>query len=102
MLSGNDADGFSAMALAIFISRSVRRRSPNSAVLKVSIAHFSGCSSPSMSICLAPFLYIASPSSLPENVLTCQEQLTGLGTSQRYDDGFNAVPYWHCGLIEGI
>src|SRR6266480_5630269 len=72
MLSGKDADGFSAIALAIFTRRSVRRRSPNSAVPNVSTAHFSGCSSPAMSICFAPFVYIASPSSLPEFVLTCQ------------------------------
>src|SRR5947199_10013915 len=73
MLSGKDADGFSAIALAIFTRRSVRRRSPNSAVPNVSTAHFSGCSSPAMSICLTPFVYIVSPSSLPEFVLTCQE-----------------------------
>src|SRR5204863_1684196 len=72
MLSGKDADGFSAIALAIFTRRSVRRRSPNSAVPNVSTAHFSGCSSPAMSICLTPFVYIVSPSSLPEFVLTCQ------------------------------
>src|SRR2546429_6345340 len=77
MLSGKDADGFSAIALAIFTRRSVRRRSPNSAVPNVSTAHLSGCSSPAMSICLTPFVYIVSPSSLPEFVLTCQSQLEG-------------------------
>src|SRR5882724_10054707 len=72
MLSGKDAEGFSAMAVAILTRRSVRLRSPNSVVPKVSTAHVSGCSNPSPSICLVPFLYIASPSSLPEYVLTCQ------------------------------
>ena len=74
MLSGKDADGFSAMAVAILTRRSVRRRSPNSVVPKVSTAHVSGCSSPSVSISLAPLLYTVSPSSLPEYVLTCQGQ----------------------------
>src|SRR6266480_2934213 len=79
MLSGKDADGFSAIALAIFTRRSVRRRSPNSAVPNVSTAHFSGCSSPAMSICLTPFVYIVSPSSLPEFVLTCQARMQDEG-----------------------
>jgi hypothetical protein len=46
-------------------------------VPKVSTAHLSGCSSPSVSICLAPFLYIASPSILPEIVLNCQIAFQG-------------------------
>src|SRR5436190_24068171 len=90
MLSGKDADGFSAIALAIFTRRSVRRRSPNSAVPNVSTAHFSGCSSPAMSICFAPFVYIASPSSLPEFVLTCQVPVVALADCV----GEQNSPWW--------
>src|SRR2546429_9852928 len=97
MLSGKDADGFSAIALAIFTRRSVRRRSPNSAVPNVSTAHFSGCSSPAMSICLTPFVYIVSPSSLPEFVLTCQQ--TRQVSLCRHDQTFVSADFSHFGII---